>query len=785
MIHEREIGFRRRRIGDLAAKAAEDPDWQRLQPGKAAARDEVDRRLPMLLQDFASGGDIEEFRAAVDRLARTQTVAEVLPEFRVRFAAFIGQLIERTSDIAELSEMLRSVLEVPGGHDEASRKIADLVGQVEQVRSGAQPSAHGAIYFVSYAWSVQQAQHWPVMWDACENAVQLLGWLPGDTGPAAAYAAYTQALASLGEDRRSVESGLAWLDRTRWVGLDECIPERFEWALELNALRDGDAYPADLQDAAEMNVAAFLAEFRMLGNQGEAAVGAALGHEVTRVLPEPFWIKSRRLLRAHCWVDWRQPDSRGWTWFPGVRVHAAGNEVIVGIFPGRRGSSWSSRVEKPLRAQAPGGAELVRLKGTWPGSNSEAVTGDGEFILGWRLEPSEVYGEPEFAERVVALAGELRPAWEELMRLAEEDGASPGDGGVGTTQREPPISEDTLDAVAHECFLVDSSFLGELVGLLEDKGQIVLYGPPGTGKTHIARKLAEALAGEADRKVFVQFHPSTSYEDFFEGYRPATDVSGNLSYELTAGPLARLVEHAERDPRRHVLIIDELNRANVPKVFGELLFLLEYRGESVASLYRPQFTLPPNVCVIATMNTADRSIAHLDAALRRRFHFVPLLPDEGPMIGLLDRFLQRAGGDRQWAALVDRVNAELRDRLGNADQLIGPSYFLDEDLNEDRMARVWRYSIEPLMEDLFWGDQQAIAEFRWPVVLKNHRDATAATSDVEAASDSFAVPAEAAIPGDASLSAADVPERAAEASEGPVDPGGTEASGSTADPEGP
>src|SRR5690606_18924403 len=150
------------------------------------------------------------------------------------------------------------------------------------------------------------------------------------------------------------------------------------------------------------------------------------------------------------------------------------------------------------------------------------------------------------------------------------------------------------------------------------------------------------------QRRFVQFHPSTSYEDFFEGYRPDTDASGNLSYRLTPGPFAQLADHAAEDTRRHVLVIDELNRANIPKVFGELLFLLEYRDQTVAPLYREEFSLPEDLWVIATMNTADRSIASLDAALRRRFHFVPIFPDEGPMEGLLDRYLQRNDGDRRW-----------------------------------------------------------------------------------------------------------------------------------------
>jgi 5-methylcytosine-specific restriction protein B len=138
--------------------------------------------------------------------------------------------------------------------------------------------------------------------------------------------------------------------------------------------------------------------------------------------------------------------------------------------------------------------------------------------------------------------------------------------------------EDPLARLADE-LLVSQADLEELVALLEDKRQIILYGPPGTGKTYLAQRLAAVLAGDDSRWMIVQFHPSTSYEDFFEGYRPRLGADGSLAYELREGPLRLLAERAAASPSatRHVLLIDEINRANLPKVFGELLFLLEYR----------------------------------------------------------------------------------------------------------------------------------------------------------------------------------------------------------------
>ena len=109
--------------------------------------------------------------------------------------------------------------------------------------------------------------------------------------------------------------------------------------------------------------------------------------------------------------------------------------------------------------------------------------------------------------------------------------------------------------------------------LLKDKGQVILYGPPGTGKTYLAQRLAVALAPKPEDRTLVQFHPSTSYEDFFEGYRPEEGPDGQIVYRLTPGPLARIAERAAQHPQRHqVMVIDEINRANLPKVLGELLF---------------------------------------------------------------------------------------------------------------------------------------------------------------------------------------------------------------------
>lgn len=284
--------------------------------------------------------------------------------------------------------------------------------------------------------------------------------------------------------------------------------------------------------------------------------------------------------------------------------------------------------------------------------------------------------------------------------------------------------ETRLDEMADE-LLVDRAFLAQIVDLLTSKGQVILYGPPGTGKTFLARRLAEALAPDPQRRKIVQFHPSTSYEDFFEGYRPEPGVEGDISYRLTPGPLALLAEEARNSPgTRHVMLIDEINRANLPKVFGELLFLLEYRGEAVSTLYRPDdpFELPKDLLFIGTMNTADRSIALVDAALRRRFHFIPFFPHDGAIAGLLDRWLEREQPAAAWVGeLVQMVNHELSKRLGGPHLQIGPSYFMQPRLDEVSVRVVWEYNIEPFVEDQLFGDAAQIEFFRFDRALARYR----------------------------------------------------------------
>lgn len=259
---------------------------------------------------------------------------------------------------------------------------------------------------------------------------------------------------------------------------------------------------------------------------------------------------------------------------------------------------------------------------------------------------------------------------------------------------------DGLSAALH----VSRAWLQEMIDLLQARQQLVFYGPPGTGKTYLARELARHLVGTDDpsRSRLVQFHPSYAYEDFFEGFRPTEGGS----FALTPGPLRDMAAAALAAPGEpFVLIIDEMNRANLAKVFGELYFLLEYRDQSIRLQYRPTeaFRLPRNLFFIGTMNTADRSIALVDAAIRRRFAFVELHPDVAPIRDLLANYLAANGQPGEpYVQLLRALNAQIEE--ADRDLRIGPSYLMRPDVGHPGgLERAWRYDLLPLLEEHYYG----------------------------------------------------------------------------------
>jgi 5-methylcytosine-specific restriction enzyme B len=222
--------------------------------------------------------------------------------------------------------------------------------------------------------------------------------------------------------------------------------------------------------------------------------------------------------------------------------------------------------------------------------------------------------------------------------------------------------------------------------------------------------LADHFNNHGGTFELVQFHPSYTYEDFFEGFRPVPATGGGVAFEIKPGPLRRIADAASKDSGSpYILIVDEINRANLAKVFGELYFLLEYRDRPITLQYSDEeFTFPQNLYVIGTMNTADRSIALVDAAMRRRFYFVELSSNTEPIKGLLRRWLIDRGMDDMPARLL----AKLNERLNEPEAAIGPSYLMSDGINKPgRLELIWEHAILPLLEERFYGTGEDLKRF--------------------------------------------------------------------------
>lgn len=266
----------------------------------------------------------------------------------------------------------------------------------------------------------------------------------------------------------------------------------------------------------------------------------------------------------------------------------------------------------------------------------------------------------------------------------------------------------TISECANDCGLKMDT-LERWVRAIERKGQAVIYGPPGTGKTFTAKLIAKHLINETDGfQDLIQFHPAYAYEDFMQGIRPQTNKEGVLTYPLVKGRFMEFCRDASQRKGTCVLILDEINRANLSRVFGELMYLLEYREESIPLAAGEKFSIPKNVRIIGTMNTADRSIALVDHALRRRFAFLELYPN----YEVLAKYHEES--DFEVSGLV-AVLKDVNKKINDPNYSVGISFFMRVEL-ESHIEDIWLMEIQPYLEEYFFAQPSNAEELRWEKV---------------------------------------------------------------------